>query len=142
RSLGAAGARPIEGELDGVEQRGLAAAVDAAKEDDGTMASLHGRGREVKRLLAAKEAEIAERELLEDHTSLFGAGGASTIGKPSRKSVFSSVSSRLFNRSLSTSTASCSLLYSAVRSRSTSASMMPDRRTMLRYWRSTPSWAT
>jgi hypothetical protein len=39
-TLGAAGARAVQGELDGVEEGGLAAAVDAADEHDGPMLAL------------------------------------------------------------------------------------------------------
>jgi hypothetical protein len=66
-ALGAAGAGPVQGELDGVEQGGLAAAVDAAEEDDGQVFAAAACGGEVEDLPAAVQAEVAHGQLFEDH---------------------------------------------------------------------------
>ena len=57
----AARTRPIKGELDRVEQRRLAGAVDAAEQHDPARARISriaGNRSEVESLFAAKEAEI------------------------------------------------------------------------------------
>jgi hypothetical protein len=53
-------ARAVQGELDGVEEGGLAAAVDAADEHDGPVLALPLDRGEVEDLLAAVEAEVAQ----------------------------------------------------------------------------------
>jgi hypothetical protein len=59
-ALGAAGARAVQGELDGVKEGGLAAAIDAADEHGGPVLALPLNGGEVEDLLAVVEAEVAQ----------------------------------------------------------------------------------
>ena len=54
---------PVEGQLDGIEQGGLAAAVHAAEEDNGAS----GRGAKVGLLPAAVDAEVLDGDAVEDH---------------------------------------------------------------------------
>jgi hypothetical protein len=68
-TLGAASPRTVERELDGVKQRRLAAAVDAAEEENRPIASVAVDRLQVKNLVAMEEAEVSQFQLFQNHGS-------------------------------------------------------------------------
>jgi hypothetical protein len=66
--LRADGSLSVEHKLHGIEDCGLAATINAAKEDDRHVPSVFSIGGEVKCSLTFVNAEISERQLIQDHS--------------------------------------------------------------------------
>lgn len=81
RPFRAPGPAAIQGELDRVEEGRLSSPVDAAEQGNGQMSSIAATGCQIEDLLTAEKAEIAKRQLFQDHSSVpIGWDEASTTG--------------------------------------------------------------
>ncbi len=87
RPFGAAGPAAVESQLDRIQQGRLAAAVDAAEQDDGQVLAAAPPRRQGEDLLATEQAEVPDGELLQDHSPVRSSEAeTSTIGSSVRNS--------------------------------------------------------